>query len=380
MTAHGPSSDGRKSSAHRANQSGTLPLEPPNLKPEDVVIAVMGVTGCGKTTFVNYFADYQLQVGNQLMSCTQNVQVVPCTLEGNGKIYLVDTPGFDDSMRTDSEILREVAAWLNQAYKSQIKLSGIIYLHRITDVRIPGSGTKNLRMFKRLCGDDGLKSVVLATTMWENTSEEEGARRESELVTNPIFWKPMIEQGSRLFRQNAGRASGDKIMQYLIRRKRPVTLTLQHEMAQGLELGQTGAGAEVVQAVEKEKEYYGKQLRDLENELRDALTKRDLDRKEELEELKTQFEDKISRGQHDVRQLQVDSDKLYEEMKQQHEKEMAELAKQISEKDLAIQQTRIDLALMKESHAHELERQDLEWRLKMKDRALKMYRATCIVM
>lgn len=40
-------------------------------RPEDVIIAVMGITGCGKTTFVNQFtdADHKLVVGHGLESC-----------------------------------------------------------------------------------------------------------------------------------------------------------------------------------------------------------------------------------------------------------------------------------------------------------------------
>jgi uridine kinase len=37
-----------------------------SLRPEDVVIAVMGCGGSGKTTFINFFADERQQV-NQYM-------------------------------------------------------------------------------------------------------------------------------------------------------------------------------------------------------------------------------------------------------------------------------------------------------------------------
>lgn len=39
---------------------------------DDIIIAVMGITGCGKTTFVNLFADQQLVVGHTLDSCKIN--------------------------------------------------------------------------------------------------------------------------------------------------------------------------------------------------------------------------------------------------------------------------------------------------------------------
>ncbi|KAF2690593.1 hypothetical protein K458DRAFT_473787 [Lentithecium fluviatile CBS 122367] len=371
------------SGKQRARMQDGLPPQPPDLKTDDVVIAVMGVTGSGKTTFVNHFADYELEVGHGLDSCTQSVQVVPCTLPGRKRIYLADTPGFDDSLRTDSEILRLVAAWLNQAHKSHIKLTGIVYLHRILDVKVGGSGVKNLRMFKRLCGDDGLKSVCLVTTMWETTSKEIAETRESELQNKAVFWKPMIDQGSKVFRQDSGQTSGLKILKYLIDRKQPVTLDIQREMVdQNLQLGQTGAGAEVASEVEKAKQYYDKRLKELQDELAEALSKQDHDRKEEIEEAKAEFESRIQRGQDELRRMQANSEQLYEEMKQRHEKEMEEMVKSIREKELAIQESRTQVNMLKESHEKDMELQKMRLQLQWKEKYYKMMYGSigCVVM
>jgi dephospho-CoA kinase len=35
----------------------------------DILIAVMGMTGVGKSTFINYFADQKAEVGDYLESC-----------------------------------------------------------------------------------------------------------------------------------------------------------------------------------------------------------------------------------------------------------------------------------------------------------------------
>jgi len=43
--------------------------------PDDIVIAVMGVTGVGKSTFINYFSDRPVPVGNDLESCKSSVIV-----------------------------------------------------------------------------------------------------------------------------------------------------------------------------------------------------------------------------------------------------------------------------------------------------------------
>jgi len=79
---------------------------------------------------------------------------------------LIDTPGFDDTDRDDSDILCDVALWFSESLKRGIRLSGILYLHRISDRRMTGSAKKNLLMFKKLCGNNALVNVTLATTMW----------------------------------------------------------------------------------------------------------------------------------------------------------------------------------------------------------------------
>ncbi|KAH7128717.1 P-loop containing nucleoside triphosphate hydrolase protein [Dendryphion nanum] len=191
-------------------------------RPDDIVIAVMGISGCGKSTFVNLFSDYLLAVGHSLNSCTEIIQVVPCTLRSGKKIYLVDTPGFDDIYRSDADILREIANWLNTAHESRIKLTGIIYLHRIFDVRFGGGGIKNIRMFKKLCGENGPASVVLAITMWDFVPEEVKNSRKSEIQQQSVYWKQMMDHGSKVFSQDEGRTSAMRIIQYLISRQQPV--------------------------------------------------------------------------------------------------------------------------------------------------------------
>lgn len=39
---------------------------------DDIVIAVMGVTGAGKSTFINLFANETVVIGNDLQSCERS--------------------------------------------------------------------------------------------------------------------------------------------------------------------------------------------------------------------------------------------------------------------------------------------------------------------
>ncbi|KAF2466864.1 uncharacterized protein BDR25DRAFT_267570, partial [Lindgomyces ingoldianus] len=189
-------------------------LDIPDISLGDIVIVVLGVTGSGKSTFINYLSDIELEVGHGLETCTDTVQCVPCTLDDGQRIWLLDTPGFDDTYRSDTEILKEVENWLNT---SGIRLTGIIYLQSISDVRFTGRGLRNLRIFKRLLGENGLANVVLATTMWTYISDEEGRRREAEIKEMGEPWQHMIKQGSKIFRQDDGRRSALAIVKYLMR-------------------------------------------------------------------------------------------------------------------------------------------------------------------
>ena len=67
-----------------------------------------------------------------------------------------------------------------------------------------GSAVKNLRMFQRLGGEDGMHGVVIATTMWDVVRKDMALSRENELMTTQGFWAPMIATGSRVFRLDTG--------------------------------------------------------------------------------------------------------------------------------------------------------------------------------
>lgn len=106
----------------------------------------------------------------------------------------MDTPGFDDSARSDAEVLKEASAWLARSYASSVRLSGIIYLHRINQPRMQGSAKSNILLFRQLCGDNALQNVVLATTWWDVVEEGLGVSREQELMDKREFWGFMLSK------------------------------------------------------------------------------------------------------------------------------------------------------------------------------------------
>ena len=82
------------------------------------------------------------------------------------------------------------------SYNENKLLSGILYIHRITDNRVAGSSLKDLRVFQKLCGKDALDKVYFTTTMWDEVELSVGERRLAELKAK--YWRRMITQGAQV--------------------------------------------------------------------------------------------------------------------------------------------------------------------------------------
>lgn len=153
------------------------------------------------------------------------------------RVHLIDTPGFDDTYRIERVILEQVASFLSATYDDDVRMSGIIYLHRIVDVRMLGSAVRNLRIFRKLCELDCLPNLFLATTFWDVTDPIEGARRGRELIPERDFWGFMHSKGRAVMRHSRSRESAMTILEWTLRKRRRSTLQIQREMnVEGLEL------------------------------------------------------------------------------------------------------------------------------------------------
>lgn len=162
---------------------------------------------------------------------------------GNKNVYIVDTPGFDDWERTDTEILEEIAKILSAQYALGVELKGIIYVHRITDVRYSRGGVKTFDVFKKICGTEAMGNVLLMTSRWDDKGFDAalGAQREQELRDQ--FWAYMLENGSTIGRFHGDRDSALALASQLLYKK-PVVLDLQRElMDENKSLRETAAGA-----------------------------------------------------------------------------------------------------------------------------------------
>lgn len=199
---------------------------------------------------------------------TQKCAAVPVTI-GQTKVLLVDTPGFDEAKRSDSEILTEIAEVLSAQYSVGVELKGVIYLHRITDIRFTKGAVKTLDIFKNICGDLALKNVLLVTSRWSEVSEDLGSKRERELRED--FWAYMLHKGSMLGRYTGDRPSAVTLISQILS-KDTVVLDLQKDLVdEGKDLNETLAGQYVDGSLEKKKREYEKALANLEQLKRELL-------------------------------------------------------------------------------------------------------------
>jgi hypothetical protein len=163
-----------------------------------------------------------------------------------------------------------------------IRLSGIIYLHRISDDRVGGTAVKNIKLFRGLVGERSMANVALVTTMWGAVSERVGAQREQELKTKDDFWGSMCRSGATCDRYNNTRKDGLRIVQSMMLNV-PCVIQIQTELQRGISLEDTTAGKEVNDRIKEMAAKFEKVLVDLKNEIkqeRDELKLRELRREQ----------------------------------------------------------------------------------------------------
>ncbi|KAJ7476014.1 P-loop containing nucleoside triphosphate hydrolase protein [Mycena latifolia] len=317
IAVHTEEDDGSRNSTSRG--SGTFDGI---LEDDEVAIAVMGPTGSGKTSFINIVSGSNLRVGRTLQSCTSTVQVAPAFQLDGRWVTLIDTPGFDDTSKSDTDILTLIAAFLAKTYEAGKKLAGVIYMHRISDVRMGGISTRNFKMFRQLCGESTLKNVVIVTNMWGEVGLEVGEAREAELASDERFFKPVLDKGARMLRHDNNAASAQAILHYLVGNQ-PRALRIQRELVdQGKDISQTAAGEELNRELAEQINRHKQEMVVLQKEMKEAIRAKDEETRKELEFETKKLQAEMSRVQNDSQKLASD----YTAQKAELEKRMAAVA------------------------------------------------------
>lgn len=106
------------------------------------------------------------------------------TRVGKRKVFLLDTPGFDDSARDNLEVLSEIISqlYLLALRPDYFSMQGVIFLHDMNEVRFGGSQRKTLGILKALVGEAHLGNVIVGSTFWEKSKLQQQEQREQELM------------------------------------------------------------------------------------------------------------------------------------------------------------------------------------------------------
>ncbi|KAF6754414.1 P-loop containing nucleoside triphosphate hydrolase protein [Ephemerocybe angulata] len=336
----------------------------------------MGATGSGKSTFINTVSGTQtLKVSSGMRSCTSSVQTAPPFVLDGRIVTLIDTPGFDDTTKSDTDILKMIAHFLTQAYQNGKKLAGVIYIHRISDFRMGGISTRNFRMFRQLCGDSTLKSVVILTNMWGQVGKEVGEAREHELASDDLFFKPVLDKGANMVRHDESLASAHRVLRYLIHND-PSILQIVREIAiEKKDISETAAGEELNKALIEQMNRHKKEMAALHQEYKDAMEAKDEETKREIEAEAKKLQAEMARIENESKKLLSDFQKekgeleqrmkeTEEESKREQQRIQEQYRKQIEEIE---RQRNTDTNLSKERQA-DFARQIEELRRKAKSR------------
>lgn len=170
----------------------------------------------------------------------------------------------------------------------------MIYMHRITDVRVGGTGKRNFRMFDKFCGAEALKNAIIVTTRWDCIDPATGEKREKELREKDGLFKHLIQSGATMMRHNNAPEAARAILARLINND-PIDPAFVKEVNENVPIGATGAGVVVGEGLEAFVQKHQKEMKELREEIASAMQNQNEQLKKDLEKERMELWDKIKR-------------------------------------------------------------------------------------
>lgn len=269
----------------------------------------MGPTGTGKSTFINKACGLAVARGDDQASRTVDVTYSPPFELHGHKVILIDTPGFDDTVASDTLVLNKIALSLSITYKAGTKLSGIIFTHRISANRTSGKVRKNFKVFQQLVGEGALRNVVVVTNFWDKVDKATGKAQEERLRSDKGLYKSIINNGATMVRHNNTQESAKAILRKIIDNN-PLPLQIQKELIgeeKLLEL--TGAAVALEGGRVAKTEVYIAEIREVKRRIDKAIAAKDEVTEEVMEELQEKLEGKMKELQDEKHRAAKISDK-----------------------------------------------------------------------
>lgn len=198
-----------------------------------------------------------------------------------------------------STVLADV---LFHSNKQGARLAGVIYMQRISDLRVGGSARRDFRMFQELCGEDAYPNVIIVTNMWGTVTAEDGAAREQELAGKDIFFKPILDKQAMMLRHDHTKQSSHHIIQNFVD-KEPVVLQIQRELGEGMDITQTAAYKQLDKEMSDLCARHLKELEALKEEMTDAEQSQDEETRKELQDEVSKVEAELHKAQSQAARL-----------------------------------------------------------------------------
>lgn len=213
-------------------------------------------------------------------------------------------------------MLEDIASKLCTFYDSDmLRIVGIIYFQRISDVRMAGSSLASLRMFEKICGPECFPQITIATSFWSLLQDDEskiGEEREKTLRDDDMFFGKLIKGGAKMKRYADSYEDARDIVESFFERQKDVVLAIQREMVDGrMALVQTSVGQYLNGDLEAVRDKYERTLQELSREYDEAIAEeQDEDTVTTISEEKKVCEERIKQSEVAQKSLLV----TYEDM------------------------------------------------------------------
>lgn len=220
------------------------------------------------------------------------------------KVFLMDTPGFDDTNFSDAKILESISKALVDAFYDRVVIQGALYIHPVTEAKMRGSGRKNLNMFNKVLGERGMAHCRLVTSKWSLQPEDVSNARVRELCERREFWKLLLDAGAKTVRFNDSMSSAIEIIKPLLQDDDFQPLLLDEVVNKKKPLSQTQAGQVVNDDIEEFKKASQAEIAEIRAEEAKARKAKDHDHAEQLRAEREEHETKINQLEEDRKVLE----------------------------------------------------------------------------
>ncbi|KAL4872761.1 hypothetical protein BDV12DRAFT_161473 [Aspergillus spectabilis] len=182
-----------------------------------------------------------------------------------------------------------------------------------------GCAQKNLVMFKRLCGPNGIKNIRFVTTFWENVDDQDGERREQTLQSTEQLWGFFVDRGAEVRRhmntsESALWVLSEFVPGYSESPPEETELAIQTEMVDsGKDLDQTAAGQELQDEFAREREKMQAEMKERQQDMKETLAARDREMFDFLRQEQEKQRDELRRRDDQMQELRVSMERMHED-------------------------------------------------------------------